>query len=46
MISNNQNSIILTPVEKHKSQKILCAADNYSYLVSKVRQPVNLSLTG
>lgn len=37
----NQNSIILTPVKKQKGQKILDAADDtYSYLVSKVRQPI------
>jgi hypothetical protein len=37
----NQNSIILTPVKKHKGQKIVDAADDtYSYLVSKVRQPI------
>ncbi len=37
----NQNSIILTPVKKHKGQKIADAADDtYSYLVSKVRQPI------
>jgi hypothetical protein len=43
----NQNSIILTPAKKEKGQKILGAADDiYSYLVSKVRQPLNLCLTG
>lgn len=37
----NQNSIILTPVKKEKGQTILDAADDiYSYLVSKVRQPI------
>jgi len=37
----NQNSIILTPAKKEKGQKILDAADDiYSYLVSKVRQPI------
>ncbi len=37
----NQNSIILTPVKKHKGQKKVDAADDtYSYLVSKVRQPI------
>ncbi len=37
----NQNSIILTPVKKEKGQKIVDAADDiYSYLVSKVRQPI------
>ncbi len=37
----NQNSIILTPVKKEKVQQILDAADDiYSYLVSKVRQPI------
>jgi hypothetical protein len=37
----NQNSIILTPAKKEKGQKTLNAADDiYSYLVSKVRQPI------
>src|SRR5215210_8089542 len=37
----NQNSIILTPAKKQKGQKISDAADDiYSYLVSKVRQPI------
>ena len=37
----NQNSIIITPAKKEKGQKILDAADDiYSYLVSKVRQPI------
>lgn len=36
-----QNSIILTPVKKEKGQTILdAAADIYSYLVSRVRQPI------
>lgn len=40
-MQTNQNSIILTPVKKEKGQKILDAADDtYSYLVSKVRQPI------
>ncbi len=40
-MQTNQNSIILTPVKKHKGQKIVDAADDtYSYLVSKVRQPI------
>src|SRR5215210_3564054 len=37
----DQNSIILTPAKKEKGQKISDAADDiYSYLVSKVRQPI------
>ncbi len=37
----NQNNTILTPVKKHKGQKIVDAAgDIYSYLISKVRQPI------
>lgn len=40
-MQTNQNSIILTPVKKHKGQKVLDTADDtYSYLVSKVRQPI------
>ena len=43
----NQNSIILTPAKKEKGQKILDAADDiYSYLVSKVRQPIESLFTG
>ena len=43
----NQNSIILTSAKEEKGQKILDAADDiYFYLVSKVRQPLNLCLTG
>ena len=37
----NQNSVILTPAKKEKGQKTLNTADDiYSYLVSKVRQPI------
>ncbi len=40
-MQTKQNSAILTPVKKHKGQKIVDAADDtYSYLVSKVRQPI------
>jgi len=40
-MQTKQNSTILTPVKKDKGQKILDAADDiYSYLVSKVRQPI------
>jgi len=43
----NQNSTILTLVKKHKGQKIVDAAgDTYSYLISKVRSQLSLSLTG
>lgn len=40
-MQTHQNSIILTPVKKEKGQKIVdAAADIYSCLVSKVRQPI------
>ncbi len=40
-MQSNQNSIILTPVKKEKGQTIVdAAADIYSSLVSKVRQPI------
>jgi hypothetical protein len=41
VMQTKQNSIILTPAKKDKGQKIVDAADDiYSYLVSKVRQPI------
>jgi len=40
-MQTNQNSVILTPVKKEKGKKIVdAAADIYSSLVSKVRQPI------
>jgi hypothetical protein len=40
-MQSDQNSIIITPVKKGLHQKIVNAADDtYSYLVSKVRQPI------
>lgn len=40
-MQTNQNSLILTPAKKEKGQKIVDAADDtYSYLVSRVRQPI------